>query len=39
MVPGAIFSDYELSDQTEKHRKLSELQAGQRASRWIRGQA
>jgi peroxiredoxin len=26
MVPGAIFPDYELSDQTAKHRKLSELQ-------------
>lgn len=26
MVPGAIFPDYELSDQTGKHRKLSELQ-------------
>jgi peroxiredoxin len=29
MVPGAIFPDYELSDQTAKHRKLSELQAEQ----------
>jgi peroxiredoxin len=26
MVPGAVFPDYELSDQTGKHRKLSELQ-------------
>jgi peroxiredoxin len=26
IVPGAIFPDYELSDQTGKHRKLSELQ-------------
>jgi peroxiredoxin len=26
MVPGAIFPDYELSDHTGKHRKLSELQ-------------
>ena len=26
MVPGANFPDYELSDQTAKHRKLSELQ-------------
>src|SRR5271167_4568344 len=26
MVPGAIFPDYELSDHTAKHRKLSELQ-------------
>jgi peroxiredoxin len=29
MVPGAIFPDYELSDHTAKHRKLSELQAEQ----------
>ncbi|WP_457301062.1 redoxin domain-containing protein [Phyllobacterium sp. P5_D12] len=29
MVPGAIFPDYELSDQTAKHRKLSELQGHQ----------
>jgi peroxiredoxin len=29
MIPGAIFPDYELSDQTAKHRKLSELQGGQ----------
>jgi peroxiredoxin len=28
MVPGAIFPDYELSDHTAKHRKLSELQGG-----------
>jgi len=27
IVPGAIFPDYELSDHTGKHRKLSELQA------------
>ena len=26
MVPGALFPDYELSDHTAKHRKLSELQ-------------
>ena len=26
VVPGAIFPDYELSDHTGKHRKLSELQ-------------
>src|SRR5262249_21624320 len=26
IVPGAIFPDYERSDQTAKHRKLSELQ-------------
>jgi peroxiredoxin len=26
VVPGAVFPDYELSDQTGKHRKLSELQ-------------
>ena len=26
MVPGVIFPDYELSDHTAKHRKLSELQ-------------
>ena len=26
MMPGAIFPDYELSDHTAKHRKLSELQ-------------
>jgi len=26
MVPGAIFPDYELSDHTGKHRKLSQLQ-------------
>jgi peroxiredoxin len=26
IIPGAIFPDYELSDQTGKHRKLSELQ-------------
>jgi hypothetical protein len=26
MVPGAIFPDYELSDHTGKHRRLSELQ-------------
>jgi peroxiredoxin len=26
MVPGAVFPNYELSDQTAKHRKLSELQ-------------
>jgi peroxiredoxin len=29
MVPGAVLPDYELSDQTAKHRKLSELQAEQ----------
>src|SRR5689334_5100568 len=28
IVAGAIFPDYELSDHTGKHRKLSELQAG-----------
>ena len=28
MVPGASFPDYELSDHTGKHRKLSELQGG-----------
>ena len=28
MVPGAAFPDYELSDHTGKHRKLSELQGG-----------
>ena len=27
IVPGAVFPDYELSDHTAKHRKLSELQA------------
>jgi peroxiredoxin len=27
MTPGAVFPDYELSDHTGKHRKLSELQA------------
>jgi peroxiredoxin len=26
IVPGAVFPDYELSDQTAKHRKLSQLQ-------------
>jgi peroxiredoxin len=26
IVPGAIFPDYELSDHTTRHRKLSELQ-------------
>ncbi len=26
MIPGAVFRDYELSDHTGKHRKLSELQ-------------
>jgi len=26
LVPGAVFPDYELPDQTSKHRKLSELQ-------------
>ncbi len=26
IVPGAVFPDYELSDNTGKHRKLSELQ-------------
>ncbi len=26
MVPGTVFPDYELSDHTGKHRKLSELQ-------------
>ncbi|MRG57760.1 redoxin domain-containing protein [Phyllobacterium sp. SYP-B3895] len=29
MIPGAIFPDYELSDHTAKHRKLSELQGHQ----------
>jgi peroxiredoxin len=28
IVPGAVFPDYELPDHTGKHRKLSELQAG-----------
>jgi peroxiredoxin len=28
IVPGATFPDYELPDQSGKHRKLSELQAG-----------
>ncbi|MCK1311035.1 MULTISPECIES: redoxin domain-containing protein [unclassified Bradyrhizobium] len=28
MMPGVTFPDYELSDHTGKHRKLSELQAG-----------
>jgi len=28
VVPGATFPDYELSDHTGKHRKLSDLQAG-----------
>ena len=28
IVPGAIFPDYELTDHTAKHRKLSELQGG-----------
>ena len=28
IVPGATFPDYDLPDQTGKHRKLSELQAG-----------
>src|SRR5262249_26837902 len=28
IVPGAVFPDYELPDQTGKHRKLSELQGG-----------
>jgi peroxiredoxin len=28
MVPGATFPDYELSDHTGKHRKLSDLQRG-----------
>jgi len=28
IVPGATFPDYELPDQTGKHRKLSELQGG-----------
>lgn len=28
MMPGATFPDYELSDHTGKHRKLSELQGG-----------
>ena len=27
IIPGALFPDYELSDHTGKHRKLSELQA------------
>ena len=27
IVPGAVFPNYELSDHTGKHRKLSELQA------------
>jgi hypothetical protein len=26
IIPGAVFPDYELSDHTAKHRKLSELQ-------------
>jgi len=26
IVPGAVFPDYELSDHTAKHRKLSDLQ-------------
>ena len=25
LIPGAVFPDYELSDQTGRHRKLSEL--------------
>ncbi len=29
MVPGAVFPDYELSDHTAKHRKLSTLQGQQ----------
>src|SRR5271167_4169937 len=29
MIPGATFPDYDLSDQTGKHRKLSELQGPQ----------
>ena len=29
MIPGAAFPDYELSDHTAKHRKLSELQEQQ----------
>jgi peroxiredoxin len=28
IVPGALFPDYELSDHTAKHRKLSDLQGG-----------
>jgi peroxiredoxin len=28
IVPGSVFPDYELPDHTGKHRKLSELQAG-----------
>ncbi|MCS3725158.1 peroxiredoxin [Bradyrhizobium betae] len=28
MLPGVAFPDYELSDHTGKHRKLSELQGG-----------
>ena len=28
MMPGVTFPDYELSDHTGKHRKLSELQGG-----------
>lgn len=28
IMPGVTFPDYELSDHTGKHRKLSELQAG-----------
>ena len=28
IVPGAVFPDYELSDHTGKHRRLSELQRG-----------
>ncbi len=28
IVPGAVFPDYELPDQTGKHRRLSELQRG-----------
>ena len=26
IIPGAVFPDYELADQTGKHRTLSELQ-------------
>ena len=29
MTPGATFPDYDLSDHTGTHRKLSDLQAGQ----------
>ena len=28
ITPGAVFPDYELSDHTGKHQKLSDLQGG-----------